>query len=66
MYVRCIIRKTAQLYGIVLENRREPEEGGSHRTIANPVLSQFISKLGEHGMPLYKLLQKADGFQWDD
>jgi hypothetical protein len=25
-------------------------------------LSQFISKLGERGMPFYKLLQKADGF----
>jgi hypothetical protein len=29
-------------------------------------LSQFISKLDERGMPFYKLLQKADGFQWDD
>jgi hypothetical protein len=29
-------------------------------------LSWFISKLGEHGMPFYKLLHKADGFQWDD
>jgi hypothetical protein len=29
-------------------------------------LSQFISKLGEHGMPFYKLLRKADGFKWDD
>jgi hypothetical protein len=27
-------------------------------------LSQFISKLGERGMPFYKLLCKADGFQW--
>jgi hypothetical protein len=25
-------------------------------------LSRFISKLDEHGMPFYKLLQKADGF----
>jgi hypothetical protein len=25
-------------------------------------LSQFISKLEEHGMPFYKLLCKADGF----
>jgi hypothetical protein len=25
-------------------------------------LSQFISKLGEHGMPFYRLLRKADGF----
>jgi phage terminase Nu1 subunit (DNA packaging protein) len=29
-------------------------------------LSRFISKLGERGMPFYKLLQKVDGFQWDD
>jgi hypothetical protein len=29
-------------------------------------LSRFIFKLGEHGIPFYKLLQKADRFQWDD
>jgi hypothetical protein len=29
-------------------------------------LNQFISKLGERGMPFYKLLHEADGFQWDD
>jgi hypothetical protein len=29
-------------------------------------LSQFISMLGKCGMPFYKLLRKADGFQWDD
>jgi hypothetical protein len=29
-------------------------------------LSRFISKLGERGMPFYKLLRKADGIQWDD
>jgi hypothetical protein len=29
-------------------------------------LSRFISKLGERGMSFYKLLYKADGFQWDD
>jgi hypothetical protein len=29
-------------------------------------LSRFISKLGECGMPFYKLLRKANGFQWDD
>jgi hypothetical protein len=29
-------------------------------------LSRFISKLGEYGMPFYKLLRKADGFQWDE
>jgi hypothetical protein len=30
------------------------------------VLSRFISKLGEHDMSFYRLLRKADGFQWDD
>jgi hypothetical protein len=25
-------------------------------------LSRFISKLGERGMPFYRLLRKADGF----
>jgi hypothetical protein len=29
-------------------------------------LSQFISKLGEWGMPFYKLLRKAEDFLWDD
>jgi hypothetical protein len=29
-------------------------------------LSRFISKLGECGMPFYKLLHETDGFQWDD
>jgi hypothetical protein len=29
-------------------------------------LSWFISKLGECGMSFYKLLRKADGFQWDE
>jgi hypothetical protein len=29
-------------------------------------LIQFISKLDEQGMPFYKLLWYADGFQWDD
>jgi hypothetical protein len=29
-------------------------------------LSRLISKLGERGIPVYKLLRKADGFQWDD
>jgi hypothetical protein len=29
-------------------------------------LIRFISKLGERGMSFYRLLCKADGFQWDD
>jgi hypothetical protein len=29
-------------------------------------LSRFISKLGEKGLPFFKLLKKADKFVWDD
>jgi hypothetical protein len=29
-------------------------------------LSRFISKLGERGMPFYKLLRKASDIQWDE
>jgi hypothetical protein len=29
-------------------------------------LSWFISKMSERDMPFYKLLRKADSFQWDD
>ncbi|XP_072151073.1 uncharacterized protein [Setaria viridis] len=29
-------------------------------------LSRFISKLGEKGLPFFKLLKKADKFEWDD
>jgi hypothetical protein len=28
--------------------------------------SRFICKLGERGMPFYRLLRKANGFQWND
>jgi hypothetical protein len=28
------------------------------------VLSHFISRLGERGMPLYKLLKKFEHFEW--
>jgi hypothetical protein len=29
-------------------------------------LGRFISKLGEKGLPFFKLLRKADKFMWDD
>jgi ribonuclease HI len=29
-------------------------------------LGRFISKLGEKGLPFFKLLKKADKFKWDD
>jgi hypothetical protein len=44
------------------QTRREIQKL-THMMVA---LSQFISKLGERGMPFYKLLRKEDGFQWDD
>jgi hypothetical protein len=34
MCIWCIIRKIAQLHGIVLRNQHESEEGGGHQTIA--------------------------------
>ena len=30
------------------------------------ILSRFISRLGERGMPLYKLLKKTDAFVWTE
>jgi hypothetical protein len=30
------------------------------------VLGRFISKLGEKGLPFFKLLKKADKFVWDE
>lgn len=29
-------------------------------------LSRFISHLGEHGMPLYKLLKNSEQFEWSE
>jgi hypothetical protein len=29
-------------------------------------LGHFISKLGEKGLPFFKLLKKAEKFMWDD
>jgi hypothetical protein len=80
MCVWCIIRQTTRLHGIDLGDRHKSEEDGGHRiitTTSNPkrnleaiglmvALSRFIPKSGEHGMPFYKLLCKADGFQWDN
>ncbi|XP_072146610.1 uncharacterized protein [Setaria viridis] len=30
------------------------------------VLSRFIGKLGEKGLPFFKLLKKVEKFEWDD
>ena len=38
---------------------------GVHRVIGClTALSRFISCLGECGLPLYRLLKKADHFEW--
>ena len=29
-------------------------------------LSRFITRLGDRGLPFFKLLQKADKFEWND
>jgi hypothetical protein len=75
-----VVRKTAGLYGIVLgidanlkkveaiEKLQSPRTRREIQKLTDMMtaLSRFISKLGECGMPFYRLLCKADGFQWDD
>jgi hypothetical protein len=80
MCVRYIVKETTRLYGIVqgidvnpkkveaIEKLQPPQTRKEIQKLAGmlPALSRFISKLDERGMPFYKLLQKADGFQFDD
>jgi hypothetical protein len=75
-----VISKTTRIYGLVVGNGCKLEEGGSHQTIATtPDLKRNLEasrhdgstqlihiQVGQCGMPFYKLLHKADGFQWDD
>jgi hypothetical protein len=51
-----------------IENLQPPQTRKEIQKLAGMMtaLSRFISKLGERGMSFYKLLRKADGFQWDD
>jgi hypothetical protein len=51
-----------------IENLQPPQTKKEIQKLAGMMttLIQFISKLGECGMPFYRLLRKADGFQWDD
>ena len=39
-------------------------KGAQRLTGCLGVLNHFISRLGEQGMPLYKLLKKFDRFEW--
>jgi hypothetical protein len=48
MCVRYIIKKTARLHGIVLGNRREPKDGGSHRTIVTTPYPKRNPEAGRH------------------
>ena len=41
-------------------------KGVQRLTSCLAALSQFISRLGERGMPLYKLLKKTDAFVWTE
>jgi hypothetical protein len=47
-----------------IEKLQPPQAGKEIQKLAGIMvtLSRFISKLGEHGMPFYKLLHKEDGF----
>jgi hypothetical protein len=51
-----------------IENLQPPQTRKEIQKLAGmmTVLNRFISKLGECGMTFYRLLHKADGFQWDD
>jgi hypothetical protein len=51
-----------------IEQLQSPQTRKEIQNLADMMvaLSRFISKLGERGMPFYKLLRKADGLQWDD
>jgi hypothetical protein len=51
-----------------IENLQPPQTRKEIQKLAGMMaaLSRFISKLGERGIPFYRLLCKADGFQWDD
>jgi hypothetical protein len=77
MCVQCVIRKFAQLYGLIpgidanprnveaIEQLQPPHTLKEIQKLAGMMaaLSRFISLLGERGMPFYKLLCNADGFQ---
>jgi hypothetical protein len=51
-----------------IENLQPPRTRKEIQKLAGMMaaLSRFVSKLGERGMPFYRLLRKADGFQLDD
>jgi hypothetical protein len=51
-----------------IENLQPPQTRKEIQKLAGMIaaLSRFISKLGERGMPFYRLLRKEDDFQWDD
>jgi hypothetical protein len=52
----------------VIEQLQPPRTRKEIQKLADMIaaLGRFISKLSECVMPFYKLLRKADGFQWDD
>jgi hypothetical protein len=51
-----------------IDNLQPPQTRKEIQKLAGMMaaLSRFISKLEERGMPFYKLLCKANNFQWDD
>jgi hypothetical protein len=51
-----------------IKNLQPPQTRQEIQKLAGMIaaISRFISKLGGHGMPFYRLLCKADDFQWND
>jgi hypothetical protein len=51
-----------------IENLQPPRTRKEIHKLAGMMaaLSRFISKLGQRGILFYRLLRKADGFQWDN
>jgi hypothetical protein len=80
MHVQSIIRQIAWLHGINLRIDANPKKVEAIEQLQPPrtrkriqklvgmmaALSWFIFKSGKRSMPFYKLLCKADDFQWDD
>jgi hypothetical protein len=80
MWVWCVIRKLlgymVSSWGIdanptkveAIEKLQPPRTRKEIQKLAGMMaaFSRFKSKLGERGMPFYKLLRKVDGFKLDD
>ena len=62
MYERGIEANPEKIMAISNMGPRRNVKGVQRLTGCLATLSRFISRLGEWGMPLYKLLKKTDAF----